>query len=39
MERYNEYQLSDWVIITNGDGDVDGSTLPMDSQPKSIDLV
>jgi len=29
-------ELSGWVIITKGDGDVDGSSLPADSQTKSI---
>jgi len=35
-EMVNEYRLSGWVIIINGDGD---SSLQVDSQPKLGDLV
>ena len=36
----NEYQLSGWVIIINGDGGcIDASCLQADSQPKSGGLV
>jgi len=28
-----------WVIVTNGDGYVDGSSLPADPQPKSVGLI
>ena len=38
MEWANEYQLSGWVIITNGDGGVASGSLQVELQPWSFGL-